>query len=390
MTGPARPNLKERTFGQWWFNDEEHVEVSVSAVRAAGEEILRNIGASDDEAEYLFAIYLDKALQGDHARGLLDFPFKVRQVAEQKLPLHPRLKILRESASTALVDCETPPLSIWHNTLFHRQAMDVAIDKARSTGIGCVSLRTSLLVLRAQMFQAIDAGMIGMAMTQTYPLVAPLGGFRPMLGNAPIAFGIPAGRHAPVIVDMSCTQSSSSGVHIAARHGLAVPPGLILDEKGMPTTDASTYAAPGHETHEKQRARGTLAVLGNSHKGYALVFAVGLLTAVLTDTNFPWEAEKISIGAPQDGKRFGSILVAIDPAMFGELDIIRSRVDEFIDALKASGTREDAAEILYPGEKSQRLQQQRRQADVFELPKSHYENFCALAAEHGIKVTSCR
>jgi len=390
MASEDLPDLKERTAGQWWFNDEDHVRLSVSEIRAAGEAILRRIGASEDEAEYLFRIYLDKALQGDHARGLLDFPLRVRQVTEKKNPIHPVVKILRETASTALVDCETEPLGNWHNTLFHRAAMNIAIEKARATGIGWVSLRSSLLVLRTQMYQAIDANMIGIGMTQTYPLVAPFGGFTPMLGNAPIAFGIPAGTHDPVIVDMSCTQTSSSGVHIAADHKIQVPPGFILDERGNPTTDPATYAAPGHETHEKQKARGTLTALGNSHKGYALVFAVGLLTAILTETNFPWEAKDISIGSPTDGSRFGAILMAVDPSSFGSVDAIRARVDEFIDALKASGTREGVPEILYPGEKSQRLQRERRAADIFELPRSHYENFCRLAAELGVTVAAQR
>jgi LDH2 family malate/lactate/ureidoglycolate dehydrogenase len=377
-------DLSERTAGQWWYNDEEHVEVPVGAVRIAGQEILRRIGADADEAEYLFEIYLNKAVQGDHARGLLDFPFSVRRITENGQSLRPQVKVIRETASTALLDCETPPLNTWHNTLFHRAAMDVAIEKARATGIGWVSLRSSLLVIGAQMRQAIDANLVGIGMTQSYPLVAPLGGFLPMLGNAPIAFGVPAGNHDPVIVDMSCTQTSSSGVHIAAKHGIEVPAGCILDEFGNPTTDPASYLPTGYETHERQKARGTLAVLGNSHKGYALVFVIGLLSAVLTDTNFPWEAGEISIGAPQDGSRFGSILIAVDPAAFGSLDFIRARVDEFIEAVKASGTREGVPEILYPGEKSQRLQRERNQANVFAMPKSQFESFRALAREHGI------
>ena len=377
-------DLSERTAGQWWYNDEEHVEASVSAVRRAGQEILRRIGATSDEAEYLFEIYLNKAVLGDHARGLLDFPFSVRRISENGQVLRPVTKILRETQSTALLDCETPPLNTWHNTLFHREAMNMAIGKARKTGIGWVSLRSSLLVMSAQMRQAIDANMVGIGITQAYPLVAPLGGFRPMLGNGPVAIGVPAGTHDPVIIDMSCTQTSSSGVHIAAKYGIPVPEGCLLDEFGNPTTDASTYLPAGFETHERMQARGSLVPLGASHKGYALVFIIGLLTTILTETNFPWEAKEISIGSPQDGTRFGSILLAVDPSVFGDIDLIRGRVDEFIDELKRSGTRDPGTEILYPGEKSQRLQRQRNEADVFAMPKSQYEKFSALATEYGI------
>jgi LDH2 family malate/lactate/ureidoglycolate dehydrogenase len=384
-------DLDERTSGQWWFTDEEMVRAPVASTRRAGEEILRKIGATDDEAAYLFDIFLNKALQGDHGRGLADFPFNVRRIAVDGAPLRPEVRIVRESPATAVVDSDTPPNNWWHNILLHRAAMDIAIDKARATGVGWVGLRSSLLVLTAQMKQAIDAGMLGLAITQTYPLVAPFGGYRPMLGNAPIAFGIPAGEHDPVILDMSLTQTSSTGVHVAAMHGIPVPEGCILDEHGNPTTDASTYARKEHGWHEKQQARGTLTPLGSSHKGYGMVFVVGLLSALMSDTSYPWDATAVSMGMPENGDtRYGSVLAAVDIGCFGSVDVFRSRVDEFIDVVKASGRREGVAEILYPGEKSQRLQRERSTADVFAVPSTHYEKFTALAAEYGVDLSPTR
>jgi L-2-hydroxycarboxylate dehydrogenase (NAD+) len=378
-------DLEERTAGQWWYNKEELIPVSVRRTQDAGRQILREIGATDEEAVYLFDIFLNKAIQGDHGRGLADFPYNVRRIRDDGAPLRPVVKVLRQSASTALVDCETPPNNWWHNILLHRAAMDIAIEKATATGIGWSSVRSSLLVLTAQMKQAIDAQMLGMGLTQTYPLVAPFGGMTPLLGNAPLAVGIPAGTHDPVILDMSLTQTSSTGVHVAAMQGIPVPEGCILDENGNPTTDASTYARKEHGWHEKQQARGTLTALGNSHKGYALVFVIGLLSAVLSDTSDPWDATEVSMGMPQNkGVRYGSVLVAVDPSCFIPVDELRGRVDHFIDVVKSSPTRAGVAEILYPGEKSQRLQRQRKEADRFAVPRTYYERFVELAREFAI------
>jgi len=65
-------------------------------------------------------------------------------------------------------------------------------------------------------------GMIGIVMTRSYPLVAPLGGRRPMLGDAPMGFGVPAGDRDPVILDMALTNSSATGIrHVAGENLVA-------------------------------------------------------------------------------------------------------------------------------------------------------------------------
>jgi LDH2 family malate/lactate/ureidoglycolate dehydrogenase len=230
---------------------------------------------------------------------------------------------------------------------------------------------------------ATDVGMIGMGMTQSYPTVAPFGGRQPLLGNAPIAFGIPGDEHDPVILDLSLTQTSSSGVKLAAQQGRPVAEGFILDADGQPTTDASAYPASGFTGHDRQLSRGSLTALGNSHKGYGLVFVVGLLTTVLADASAPWEVGDVVRGVPSDESRYGALFIAIDPARFSD-DLLGPRVDDFIDAVKSSPPRDGVEEILYPGERSQQLRRRREEADAFAMPASHYAGLRDFAAELGL------
>ena len=191
--------------------------------------------------------------------------------------------------------------------------MALAIDKARSHGTGFVAARSSGEILTPYVRQAVDADMVGLVMVQSVPTVAPLGGKGPLLGNGPLAIGVPAGDHDPVIVDMSFTQSSSSGVLLAAEQHEQVPEGFVLDEHGQPTTDARDY--PDHELeaiHGGIHARGTLASLGGNHKGYAMVYAVGLLTALLADASPPVGAvlpppRARHLRHPVDGRRPGGL-----------------------------------------------------------------------------------
>ena len=333
-TTPSSP-LNERTGGQWWTTDEEMTIAPVASTRAGGQQVLQAVGATSDEATYLFDVFLDKAIQGDLTRGLIDFPGNVRRIASGEI-LRPEVCVVREAPAFAALDSGSGPGNWFHNILLARAAMQIAIDKAQTTGIAMSALRIPLVIPTAQMQQAIDASMVGMAMTQCYPMVAPFGGYTPELGNAPVAYGVPAGTHEPVIVDMSLTTTSSSGVKMAALRGLPVPEGFILDERGNPTTDASEYPALGHAWHGRQRARGTLTSLGSGHKGYALVFIVGLLTSVLTDTSYPWDATEVTGGTPTGpDEHYGSLLIAIDPTALGlDVDTLASRVDGFIDHVK--------------------------------------------------------
>jgi LDH2 family malate/lactate/ureidoglycolate dehydrogenase len=373
--------LRERPSGQWWQSTEPMVEASYEIVRRFGVSALMRAGASQADAEFLLSMSMDKAVQGDHARGLDGLPGLVRAAMAGQVSLQPSIEILRETPATALVDGDPKVV----RSLLCRAAMDLAIEKARTQGVAWVSVRHPAGILTAHLQQAVDAGMIGMVMTQSYPMVAPHGGFRPMLGNAPIGFGIPAGEHDPIIFDAALTQTSASGVKLAATQGQTVPEGFLLDERGEPTTDPTSFPAAGHYTHDSQLARGTLLPLGSSHKAYGLIFVVTLLTALLAESHAPWEAGAILGGAPADpGERYGSTYMALDPAAFMPLDEFRRRVDSFIDDLKASPTRSGVQEILYPGERSQRLKRERRSADRFLLPVSHYQGLRALGQELGL------
>ena len=80
--------------------------------------------------------------------------------------------------------------------------------------------------------QYMTIGMVGIVMNQSFPTVAPLGGAGALFGNQPFAFGVPTARHDPVLYDASMTQSSASGMFLAAKQKQKIAPGLLLDEHG--------------------------------------------------------------------------------------------------------------------------------------------------------------
>ncbi len=102
--------------------------------------------------------------------------------------------------TTALIDGDNGP-GQWVSMV----AMTVAMRKARENGIGVVSVRRSNHFGAAghYVWEATQKGLIGICSTNGPLVLAPTGGVTPTFGNNPLAVGIPAGRHLPIVLDIA-------------------------------------------------------------------------------------------------------------------------------------------------------------------------------------------
>lgn len=365
-------NTTTKTSGQWWETRGDSVTVSLDAVRSRAIALLVASGASAEDAAFIVDVHVDKALQGDHERGIAMLAGEIRAAQVGDLDLRARIEVRRDHGATGLVGAG-PKAS---HKLVCREAMALAIRKAQAGGVGCVGAQAYGQALTPFIEQAVREGMVVLVLAQSLPTVAPHGGTQPLLGNAPIGWGVPAGRNAPVIVDMSLTQTSAKGVVRAAEQGDGLPPGFLLDANGNPSTKAADFADPAWLEKGKFVARGSLATLGGSHKSYALVFVVGLLASVLTGTDFAWELGQDNTGP----RRFGTLFVVLDPKAFGEPQDVLDRVDAYIDHVRSSPRREGVEAILYPGERSGALKQNGRTSGLLTLPAAHLRALEALGS----------
>jgi LDH2 family malate/lactate/ureidoglycolate dehydrogenase len=365
----------KRTYGQWWDSTEPRVRVSIADLERVGRAAYESVGASPDDASFLTATNLDKAIQGDHARGIGKIPGLIAAARAGKLDMAPTVEIVREHGATAIVDGGPKAFG----RLVCKFGIDLAIDKAREFGVGFVGARATAELLTPFIARAVDQGMVAMAMVQSVPTVAPLGGTVALLGNAPMAWGVPTSEREPVICDMSFTQSSASPILTAADQGEQIAPGLLLDEHGNPTTNAADFpdwdlirATGGTGVAVK----GSLVPLGDSHKGFAMVFLIGLLSSMLTDTDPPWT---LYHHLPERG-RYGTTLLVIDPRRLDASGNVYAKVDAFIDMVTSAPRKQGVDEILYPGLRSQQLKRERRAEGAIAIPASQFAAMSELAA----------
>ncbi|WP_376098016.1 Ldh family oxidoreductase [Roseomonas sp. CCTCC AB2023176] len=247
-----------------------------------------------------------------------------------------------------------------------KRAMDEAVARARKHGVGVVSVRESNHHGALGYFtrMAAEQSCIGMLVANGSPAMAPWGGRKKVVGNNPWSIAAPAGRHAPLMLDIANTAVARGKIFLARQKGLPIPGEWALDSEGRRTNDPVAALA------------GVLLPMAG-HKGYAIsammdVLAGGLSgSGMLTEVNGPYQAEKRS--------RSGHFVMALDVAAFGPRDAFERRMEAMIAELKATPRIEGVDDILYPGELEARNEERHRR-DGLHLPAKTIED---LAAEAG-------
>ena len=237
--------------------------------------ILLAWGMPEENAEATADILGWADLHGVDSHGISMIPGYDRLRRNGRANMQARPRIIKETPVSALVDGD--------GGLGHvpgRFAMQVAIDKAKQSGMAIAAVRNSAHFGAAGYYtlMAADEGLIGMACTGASSVqVAPTFGKEAKLGTDPWSFAAPTADGRPFLLDMATTTVAAGRIRNKANEGLPCPPGWVLDKEGHPSTDPL-------EAREKG---GFLTSLGgspenSSYKGYGLAVMVNILGSCLS------------------------------------------------------------------------------------------------------------
>ena len=215
------------------------------------------------------------------------------------------------------------------------RGMAEAIDLAAQSGTGIAAVRNSNFFGTGAYFvnMAAEAGMIGIAASNSFPKVIAHGGNRAVLGTNPFAFGAPRadGRH--LLFDMATSGLAGSTVRQHIAEGTPLPEGLAVAPDGSPVTDP------------RKVSEGALTPFGGA-KGYGLALMVEILAGVLTGAGMAEGVASLYNNFDESGHS-GHFLMAIDIARFMPLDAFTGRMDMLAAMLRESGPE---GAVLLPGE----------------------------------------
>jgi len=282
----------------------------------------------DVEAE----IMVEADLHGVPSHGVRMLPGLIQAIHEGRANPEPRLNLLREHAAICVLDGDNGP-----GRYVATQAMHHAIERAKQFGVGvCLARRTTHWGRAyAYAFQAARAGMIGLCTTNALPNMVAWGSSRPLLGNNPLAIGIPREKQPPLVLDIALSQAAVGKVGTYLREGKKVPLGWGLDSSGQPTDDPAAIVA----------SRRFLPM--GEHKGIGLALMMELLTGALSGGLLSFEIVRADPSGLDPGA--SKLFLALDVEAFTNREHFMQRVEELLDWLKAEA--DPGTVITLPGER---------------------------------------
>ena len=310
--------------------------VSAAALLRFSRDVLSAVGFSSADAGLIAEQLVWRDLREELPVGLAALASPVSASRKGEIDTKSVPRIAKEMSAVAWVDGARG----W-GQLTAVFAMREAVSRAKAHGVGVAVVRNSATanVMGYYPTIAIDAGMIGLVITNSDPLQAPWGGTTKILGNQAYALGAPAKKHHPLLFDGAATALSMGRIRSLQRRGLPLPEGGAVDANGQPTIDPVAALA------------GALLPSGG-HKGYALSVFWEVLSGVLADDR-PEPARFTE-------NQTSVFALAIDPRATVGADRFRQSVDDLIDRIHSSPPAPGVERVWAPGERGYVTAEERR------------------------------
>jgi LDH2 family malate/lactate/ureidoglycolate dehydrogenase len=292
--------------------------------------LLAGYGVLDNQAQSVARNIVWSALVGRDNYSFVRLPIHLQRV--RKNVLNGKAEPAFDPAGPAIVRIDGDG-GFGH--FVGERAMEEAIRLAKNGGVGLAGVHNSNFFGTGAYFvnMAAEAGMVGLALSNSFAKVVAHGGHRAVLGTNPFAFGAPRrnGRH--ILFDMATSGLAGSMVREHLSSGTPLPEGLAVDENGASITDPGLVSG------------GALTPFGGA-KGYGVALLVEILAGVLTGAGVSHGVASLYNDFSKSGQS-GHFLMAIDIARFMEIEAFYDRLEGLVTLLRGSGPE---GAVLLPGE----------------------------------------
>ena len=331
-------------------------------------DIFTKAGASQEGAGMVSEVLTKAELRGITSHGVSRIPNYIERVELELVDPDPEIKIINETPITALMDG-----GFGLGQIVATKAMELAIKKAKKTGVGIVSVRKSHHYGIAAHYSEMAAkeGMIGFTCSNVTALMAPPGGASKAIGNNPLSFAFPAGKNFPIIFDMACSAVAQGKLIVADMNHKSIPEGWAVDVNGLPTTDPA------------EGLKGFLLPAAGA-KGYGLAVVMETLAGVLSGAAVAKNLSSIrnDLVNKQD---CGHFFMAINIETIDDLNAFKERIDKFIDEMKEGKKATGSDEIFMPGEIELRKEVKAKEEGI-NIPEETFELLQEIGKKYDVKL----
>jgi hydroxycarboxylate dehydrogenase B len=311
--------------------------VDPAHLRDATLRIFEAAGAPSDVAAEMAEFLVESNLAGHDSHGVIRIPAYLQAISDGLIVPDARPEVIEETATSALVDGKD---GFGH--IAAAFATDVAARKARDRKVAVVSIVRCNHIGRLGEWgsRAARQGVVAIITVGGSGgpgIAAPFGGAAPALGTNPISVGMPAGDGDDLLMDFATTTMAEGKVQVARAKGASLPPGVLLDREGHPSTNPQDLY------------NGGMLLPFGGHKGYGLALVVELLGAALTP------GQRHNRGA----RSGGAVIIAVDAAAFRPLAEFEATATETLRRVKAIPPAPGFSEVLVPGEPERQTRAER-------------------------------
>lgn len=302
----------------------------------------QKFGFSEKEASIIQDVLLTSDLYGIESHGMQRMVRYHKCIEKGMIKIDAKPEVVVDTPISAVIDAHDSM-----GQLVGYQAMEMAIEKAKVSGVGIVSVRNSnhygIAGYYAKM--ACKEGLMGFSCTNSEAIMVPTNGRLAMLGSNPIACAFPAEPY-DFFFDSSTTVVTRGKLEMYNKMEKPLPEGWALDKNGHPSTDAPDVLA-----NIVAKNGGGIMPLGGSteqlgsHKGYGYGMLCEIFSSILSMGS---TSNYCMVG----GK--GNIchgFMAINPAFFGEPEEIKKHFSTYLQELRESPKADGASKIYTHGEK---------------------------------------
>ena len=299
-------------------------------------------GFNEAESKIISDVLLMSDRIGIESHGMQRMYRYYKSIQKGMIKVESKGKVVFETPVSAVLDAEDGM-----GQVVGHKGMEMAIEKAKKSGIGMVVIRNSNHYGIAGYYAktACDQGLIGLSCTNTNAIMVPTYGRMAMLGTNPIAIAMPAEPY-DFFFDVSTTVVTRGKLEVYNKKGEPLHDGWALDKDGKPSNDAADVL----DNIAAKNGGGIMPLGGStedtgSHKGYGWAMVCELFSSILA---MGTTSDKTGTGG-KGGICHG--FMVIDPAIFGDAEGIKAHLSAYLQALRESPKAEGQPRIYTHGEK---------------------------------------
>ncbi|BDZ47478.1 Ldh family oxidoreductase [Naasia aerilata] len=333
--------------------------IRTSALESWATRILEEAGLQHSDAAAVSENLAYAEIRGTSSHGFIRLPIYRDRVLAGGINAAHRMSVTHDGGGLVLLDADAAP-----GAVSGCYAADLAVERARTHGIGCVIVRDASHFGPAAYYgeRIADAGALGMVCCNTDKAVCAPGGGRAVLGTNPLSIALPTPRSSRPILDMATSAAAYGKLLVAEQTGDRIPIGWAVDESGKPTDSP------------KSALLGALLPAAGP-KGFGLSFMIDALLAIGGARTSP------SVGAlygdPAVRQGLGHLFLAVDDPE----RLLPSASEALIGSLRDSSL-PSHPRVLYPGEPEQRRAAEN--GDSFEASPELIQDLERTAADAGV------